>query len=791
MKRIYNLRINGQENLINADGTLYFTWSVQDCKRQISFKLTIFDGQTVVYEKSQETSDQLLIVDGLALIPLKEYSYQIEVKTDAYEEVSNRAYFTATVKNFGSAKWISNGTAFVEEQKKCGSPAQYLKKTFNLEKRPYKSIIHVCGLGMYELYLNGKRVGDRVLEPAFTAYHQRVLYSSYDVSDLLQEGENLIDVILGDGWYNQTSKDTWGFFRAPWRDCAKMIFSLTCDGKEAVVSDRTWQVSYGELVSNTLRVGEFYDFSKSREYHGVALATPPGGVLTPSFIPPIRECEELLPIKVVDGKDCKIYDFGKNIAGYCSVKLAGKDGDLAYFEYSDRITASGVDNASNSMYIYNSPTYQKDGCKLVDGINEYKPKFVYHGFRYVAIYTEAEILDVKAYFVRTDLPIRGNFSSSSKMINTLYSMSTNAILSNYHGMPTDCPHREKNGWTGDAHLSIEPSVYNFNMQFAYKKWMDDFKDNQLPSGQISAIIPTCGWGYNWGSGPAWDLAFFRIPEALLKYYGDTQTVREVYPYLEKYLAYLENYKINDLICVGLGDWNYAKNIKFDVCPLELSTSCCYKLMLDIMTEFSKLVDVSKVDKYKAISRKTADAILAKYKDEKSLTGMAAIDYVGIADRSKEVCAYLEEHNYANHFGILGNKFVFDLLKRCGRSDIGVKILEKTDYPSFGYWAVNGQTALCEDFELTNSLNHHMYSPIIEYMITGLCGLHITGLNTFTLSPNLPESLDAVNYAYQTANGQLKVEICKKDGKTKVKLQVPPNCFVEFNQKEYGFGAYEL
>ncbi|MBQ7374335.1 MAG: family 78 glycoside hydrolase catalytic domain [Clostridia bacterium] len=791
MSRIYNLKINGQENLINADGTLYFTWSVKDCKRQEFFKLSVFDGQTVVYEKSQNISEQLCIVEDLNLIPLKEYSYQVQVKTDAYDEISGKAFFTATIKNFGSAKWISNGSAFVEEQKKCGSPAQYLKKTFNLEKRPYKSIIHMCGLGMYELYLNGKRVGDRVLEPAFTAYHQRVLYSSYDVSDMLLVGENVIDVILGDGWYNQTSQDTWGFFRAPWRDCVKMLFSLNCDGVETVVSDRSWQVSNGELVSNTLRVGEFYDFSKERVYHGVTLATPPGGVLTPSFIPPIKECEELSPVKIIDGKECKIYDFGKNIAGYCSAKIAGNDGDLVYFEYSDRITNNCIDNVSNSMYIYNSPTYQKDGCKLVGGVNEYKPKFVYHGFRYVAVYTEAEILDIKAYFVRTDLKKKGEFSSSSEMLNKLYAMSTNAILSNYHGMPTDCPHREKNGWTGDAHLSIEPSVYNFDMQFAYKKWIDDFKDNQLPTGQISAIIPTCGWGYNWGSGPAWDLAFFRIPQALLKYYGDVAVVKEVYPYLEKYLNYLEYYKFNDLLCVGLGDWNYAKNIKFDLCPLELSTSCCYKLMLDIMAEFSEIVDKTKIDKYRAISRKTSQAILNKYQDEKSLTGMAAIDYVGIKDMSKRVCSYLEEHDCANHFGILGNKFVFDVLKRCGRSDLGVRILERQDYPSFGYWAVNGQTALCEDFELTNSLNHHMYSPIIEYMITGLCGLQITGLNTFTLKPNLPKSLSEIKYSFETANGTLKVGVYKIDGKTVTKLTVPPNCIVKFDEVEYTFGSYEL
>ena len=791
MKKIFNLTVNGQERLINADGKLFFTWSLSDCRKQEEFTLSIYDGNNIVYSRNEKTNLQICIIDDLKLIPLKEYYFDVQVKTDAYEDTSDISSFVATIRDFGNARWISQGSLFISEVNECGSPAHYFKKTFTIDKAWQNAIVHVCGLGLYELYLNGSRVGDRVLEPAFTAYHQRVLYSSYDVAKYLQVGLNTVEVILGDGWYNQTSRDTWGFYRAPWRDFGKLIFTLMVDGKEKVVSDTSWEVSLGELTKSTLRVGEEYDFSKEREYGRVFFANPPGGILYPSYLPPIRECEELLPINVIDFGEYKVYDFGKNIAGYCYAKLNAKDGDFARFDYSERFVDGVVDNKLNSKFVVNVPICQRDECKLIEGVNEYKPKFTYHGFRYVAVYTSAEILEIKALFVRTDLEQRGEFNSSNDVLNALYAMSTNAILSNYHGFPTDCPHREKNGWTGDAQLSIEPSIYNFDMHFAYKKWLDDFKDNQLASGQISAIIPTGAWGFNWGSGPCWDIAFFRIPQALYKYYGDVEAVKEIYPYLVKYFDYMSKYLQNDLLEVGLGDWNYPRKIEFNVCPLELLSSANFMQMADILADFSQTLSPSCVEKYKEISKRVGLAILNKYSDEKSLTGLATLDYMGLADRKQEVCDYLEANNFAVHFGIIGNKYVFDVLRRAKRSDLALKLLQRTEYPSFGYWVENGQTALCEDFEMKNSLNHHMYSPIIEYMINGFCGVTIKGVNEFELNPDLPKGLEYVEYAYKTLNGNLKVKVYNKGEYFAISLEIPANCVVTYNGEEYTFGKYEL
>ena len=641
-----------------------------------------------------------------------------------------------------AAKWISQGGRFVAESDTVGSPALYFCKKIFLRETADAHVI-ICGLGFFELYINSKKVYDRVLEPAFTQYDKRALYSEFSVSEYLCEQENTIEVILGDGWYNQTTRDTWGFYRAAWRDNPKFIFQLNA-GDEIICSDESWRVGTGPIVSNAIRAGEKIDARKKVEYNAFAVVVaPPGGILAPQTMPPIRECEMLKPVREERQNGYVLYDFGKTIAGYCSAYLSGECGEEIEFVYSDRLTEGRCDNTSNSMYIFNPGLkYQTDTVILGDAEYFYKPKFVYHGFRYVEVRGNVRLRDIVAHFVHTDLERTGKFNCSDSLLNQLYAMSINAILGNYHGFPTDCPHREKNGWTGDGQLSAETCIYNFDMQEAYRKWLNDFADNQRESGQISAIIPSCGWGYNWGSGPAWDIALFTITRALWFYYKDIDTVRLMFPVIEKYLAYAKQYENADgLVCYGLGDWNYPKNISFKVCPTELTDSCYYSQMLTIASEFAAMCLPAHEKEYQARAERVRGAIAQKYAYEDSLTGMAALTAFQIVDRSKDIADYLEKNNYVLHCGILGTRFLLLSLLQMRRSDIAYRILTRTEYPSFGYWILHGQTSLCEDFELTNSLNHHMYSCITEYMMKGICGIQLeSGSDSVLIAPDIPEEV---------------------------------------------------
>lgn len=790
MKKFYGLLCKGEKLPLAIINEARFNWESVSGQTGYSVRITL-NGETV-FEKKEEGDAPFCYLRGLSLLPFKKYDYEITVYAGGKAVACGNGEFISGKENaFAGVKWISDGRHFIADSDEIGSAASYYKKVFGLEKVSDPAVVTMCGLGLHELYINGVKADDRVLEPAFTEYDKLALYSSYNVTSLLKNGENVLEFTLADGWYNQTTKDTWGFYRAPWREYPKAALTLDC-GEFHLESDESFSVSYGEIKRSALRLGEVIDFNAERKYSPVCVVPPPGGKLTPAYLPPIRERQKISPVSVYPGDNCTVYDFGVNIAGYASATLFGEKGAEARITYSDRIKDGKCDNASNSMYIYNAPAedYQADICVLSGRGDEYKPKFVYHGFRYMTVSGNARAENVFAYFVHTDLKRGGEFGCSSEILDKLYDMSIRAILSNYHGMPTDCPHREKNGWTGDAQLSLETCVLNFDMQDAYEKWVGDILVAQRPSGQIPSIIPTCGWGYNWGSGPAWDVAFFRIVYALWYYYGNEEIAKKCYPALKRYYEYLSAYENDGLLNVGLGDWNRPQRITFNVCSGYITDSCIYAYMSETLAEFADKFAPEEAEYYRSRAEKVKADVLAKYGDDQSLTGLAALTYFGVADRTEEVVRYLENNDYAPHFGIQGAKYVLSVLGKAGRTDVGVKLLSRTEYPSFGYWIEHGQTTLCEDFELTNSLNHHMYSCVAEFMTRYICGVSVGKNGAVEINPRLPYNLGYANASVTTIRGKFSVGVKRVSDKIKVIVTVPDGATALCGNKFFGEGTHE-
>ena len=455
------------------------------------------------------------------------------------------------MKIFENAKWIGFGKSACKVATDYLSPALQLRKTFTLRSDVENAICRICGLGVYVLYINGKRVGDDVLSPAFTAYDKRALYVEYDVSSYLQKGDNVVAVKLGDGFYNQTTHDSWGFHAAAWRDYVKLLFELLVDGKIVLQSDDTWRCTLdGATVHNAIRAGEHYDARKESDWTQVVfddflwqdakIVAPAGGQLTKSSLPPIRECEVLDAVSVHKSQNGWVFDFGKNMSGYAGIKMIGKRGQTIALRYAERLNGNEIDQADMQMDYTGTIPFATDKYTFNGyGVEEWKPGFVYHGFRYVEVVgceNEPPMDALKAYFVHTDLAKKGDFSTSDELLNWIYQAGRQSLLSNYHGFPEDCPQREKNGWTGDAEFSCDYATYLFDMKEAYKKWLQDICDAQRESGQLPGIVPTCGWGYNWGSGPAWDCALLFLPYVLYKETGDTECFDVVYAAAEKYMG---------------------------------------------------------------------------------------------------------------------------------------------------------------------------------------------------------------------------------------------------------------
>lgn len=780
--KITNVLINGNVRPVNVIDYLFISWRLENVLKQENVSLTIKKNNKTIFFTEEKTSKQSLEIN-VKLESHTRYDYLLVINDDiVYEDY----FYSGLVNGFDNkAKWIGQGSHYVSLSNDIGSKVIYFKKNIIVEKIPNYAIIDLVGLGLFELRINNKKVGKSILEPAFTQYDKLVLYSSFDIKDYLILGNNEIEVIVGDGWYNQTTIDTWGFSYAPWKDNVKLLLQLDIDNNK-IYSDTSWLYSYGTIILSALRLGETHDFNIKKEYYPVVLTTPPGGILKPQMIEGIEEVESIIPTIIKKESNKVIFDFHKNMAGYCKAFFVGKKNEIVKIKYSDRLLNDNIDNNSNSMYIFNANNnYQIDTCILSNNQDYYCPLFTYHGFRYVIVEGNVEIKDIKAYLIRTNFKKEGFFHSNNNILNKLYDMTIQAIESNYVGFPTDCPHREKNGWTGDAQLSLETSVYTFNMHFAYKKWLEDFKVAQRPCGQIPCIIPTSGWGFNWGSGPAWDFAMFKITDALYHYYNDFDSVISIYPSLESYFNYLMNNSQDYLISIGLGDWNFPKNIKFETCNTELTSSAYFMQMSYLLAKFSKLVKNNKENYYQEIANNIKKAIINKYSNETSLTGLACLTYFDIINKIDEIEKYLIKHDFAIHMGILGVKFVFNSLTKNHKTDIGLKILLRKDYPSFRYWIDHNQTTLCEDFELTNSLNHHMFSPIAEFMINGLMGININEDGSILLDPN-NNNID-INCKVSTNVGLYNFKIVNN----KLYIDIPSNGKVIYKNQEFLMGQYQI
>lgn len=647
-----------------------------------------------------------------------------------------------------NAKWIGSGIRVVTRTTGEVSPALQLRKEFDLEQFE-NAICQISGLGCYSLYINGRKVGDDVLSPAFTDYTKRVLYVQYDVTEYLTEGKNVIAVKLGNGFYNQTARDTWGFYQAPWRDSVKLLFSLIVDEEVCVVSDRSWkQSSQGATIHNCIRTGEYYDARREdgwrevgyddQDWYNACIVAPPGGQLVLQQMPPIRECEDIPAVAMWKSNNGWIFDFGKNISGYSTLKMCGKPGQTVSIRYSEKINGTELDQSNISCYILGEEDFSVDQYTFRgDGIESWKPEFVYHGFRYAELSgaMEQPSLDaLTAHFVHTDLRKKADMKTSNSLLNWIYEAGIRSFLGCYHGISEDCPHREKNGWTGDAVISAGYAVCHFDMAEAYRKWLSDMVDSQRDNGQLPGIVPTGGWGYNWGSGPAWDCALFVLPYEWYLETGDKSLFSLVYESAKKYLRYAEYYRCNGLVCYGLSDWCPPNLPDLKLMDNQLSDSCYYYAMQMIMSEMAELMgEKEDAVSYRAAAQETRKAIREAYihddhVDNDGQGALAEVLYFSIVEgqQAEKIAARLAEtvkcDQYQFKVGILGMKALMNALSKYGYTDVAYRTVDRYDFPSYGYWKNHGATTLWENWDGDGSQNHHMYADVINWIFRNVVGI---------------------------------------------------------------------
>jgi alpha-L-rhamnosidase len=679
----------------------------------------------------------------------------------------------------------------------------YLRRGFELKGGVLNAWAAVCGLGYYHLYLNGRHVGDRILDPAQTDYHKRALYAVFDVKEYLAEGFNACLVSLGNG----RQLEAYGFDPLP-----RMIFCLYVryeDGtSETLVSDTTWRCSAGPVKQNSIYNGETYDARdelngwEGETYDTTAWkpADPISGYpLAAQVLPPIRYTEQFRP-RSLEKKSggAWIVDFGQNLSGYVSLTIRNAEpGHTVKLRFSELLDEKG-----NLLTETASDTEDRYICRG-GTVETFTPSFTYHGFRYAEIVDFPGVLqkeDLRALVFHTDLERTGRFYCSHELLNRIHENILWSQRANVMSIPTDCPQRnERMGWLGDVQLVSEQAVYNFNMAAFYRKFLDDIRLSQREDGALSDVTPVY-WPL-YPADPAWGSAYATLLWKLYFYYDDTPSLVKHYPHVRRYTDFLFNLSKDGVLrdFGKYGDWCPPASTFPKQTPMDLSSS--WFMLKDTKTAANIAEIIGKQSEAEELSKRAVcltESFNRAFNDHGlyATTRMSPIDNhpgmtsqilplaLGIVppeDEKRAVELLLEalerRFDYHADCGIVGIRYLFPVLEKYGYTEAVFQILSRKTYPSFGYMVEQGATTLWERWEFLagkgmNSHNHIMFGSVDSWFYRYLCGIIPLepGWKRISISPRFPSGINNACAALDTIRGPVGVE-WKRTGEGLVELSV--------------------
>lgn len=694
-------------------------------------------------------------------------------------------------------------------------PAPYFRKQFQPSGKIKSARIYIAAAGLYELFLNGQRVGYHHLDPMYTRFDRRTLYVTYDVTSLLNSKSAAIGVLLGNGWYNHQSSAVWNFDKAPWRGRPRFCLDLRItyqDGTEEVIaSGKDWKTSLSPIIFNSIYTAEHQDarlnqpgwntpdFDDSK-WGNVLQVDAPSKNIVAQVLHPIRFVEEIKPAFVIMQSDQKyIYNLGRNISGVSRIAVKGKKGTTIRLKHGEMLGKDGNVDQSN-IDIHYRPTDDKDPFQTDiyilsgEGVETFVPHFNYKGFQYVEVTSDhpIEIKSLTGIFLHSDVPVIGKVNSSNTTLNKIWKATNNSYLSNLFGYPTDCPQREKNGWTGDAHIASETGLYNFDGITIYEKWLADHRDEQQSDGVLPAIIPTGGWGYTWANGPDWTSTIAIIPWNIYLFYGDPKLLSDCYPNIKLYVDHISAISPDGLTNWGLGDWVPVKS----KAPKVLTSSIYYFLDATILAKAAKILkNESDYQKYSALATKIAQAINAKYLNPESgiygsgfQTELSAPLFWGIVPENlkAKVAENLANRVIADNkhidVGLLGSKTILNALSENGYSDLAYEVAAQETFPSWGWWIVNGATTLYENWPIDAtrdiSMNHIMFGEIGAWYYKALGGMkpdpEKPGFSNILLEPHFVKGLDSFKAGHNGPFGEIVSSWKRSDDSVVYHLVIPAN-----------------
>ncbi|MCC5931542.1 MAG: family 78 glycoside hydrolase catalytic domain [Cyclobacteriaceae bacterium] len=680
------------------------------------------------------------------------------------------------------------------------------RKEFQVDKSVRKARAYISGLGYHELSINGRKVSDDLLSPNQTNYDRRhveswdearignmqttVLYQTYDVIDFLQTGSNALGIMLGNGWYIQTDRvqDS-----SLWYDTPRLMFQLhieyTTGETEIIHSDTTWKYGDGPIRYNGLHSGEVYDARLENEnwdlpgfndkhWQNAINQRPPAGKLKAQMSAPDRVIKTLQPKSNEKLSDrTHRYDFGQMFSGWVKLKVKAAPGTeitLRFFE------DGGASYGQKDVYI----------AKGSDEFEIWEPRFTWHAFRFVEVNGPAEAIDLEGRVVNTDVKLNGTFESSNALFNKILENFEWTQPGNMHGgIPSDCPHRERRGYTGDGQVAAKAAIYHFDMASFYTKWLRDMQDAQnAQTGYVPNTVPY----QDGGGGTAWGSAYVIIPWYMYLYYGDTAVLHEHYDGMKKWLQYLENEKNEEglLENQGLGEWVPPDFVQL---PTAFVNTSYFYLCASLMADISAIAGTDQeVAFYRAMTASLASDINRKFFDSEamaySINRQGANTFplaFGIADRNhtdqiiKSTVHQLEtETDFHFDTGILATPLLLEALSTLGYTDIAYALMNQRDFPGFGHMIENGATSIWETWLGEQSRSHPMFGSVCGWFYEYLGGIRPDpeqpGFKNVIVQPHPVKALDFVNTSYTSPYGKIHSSWRWDNEDLIMEVQIPPN-----------------
>ena len=867
-----NLTCNYKNNPTSIESTQpTFSWVVNALgynKSQSSYQILVASSQELtkegtadIWDSKKVKSEQSTFVkySGKEIKALQTYYWKVRI-WDEKGEVSNwseiQKFETALIQdsNWGASKWITlkkdtrtskhSYRDYKRGNMKKGKPvkgfaAGYFRKEIDLNKDVENAQVYICGLGYYELYLNGEKVGDHVLDPAPSNFDKQAYYVNYDITEQVQTGKNAFGIVLGNGFYGQNiswnrdpESNKKGVSYGPPTVRCLVKLNYTDGTSEDFYTDQNWKEATGPIVFNNIYGGDTYDARyeingwntvgyNDAAWGNVKVVTPNVRKISAQQIPAIKKLKEFEPQKVFKGADGEwIVDFGQNIAGWVKINVKEKKNQLIEIITTEALLTNGKDihigstgggaNGMTQVYEYICKGNKEES---------WEPKFSYHGFRYAKIKGVSKKPDahmIKAVLVATDIQETGSFTSSDALLNKMHSVSKWTIVDNIHGIPEDCPHREKCGWLGDAHAFCEYALYNYDMYDFYKKYMEDIKTQMRPTKghnnpKIKFQVPTMiapGKRTSTYAKIDWGVATMYLPWYNYKFYGDDQIIKDYYNEMKGLTNFYLNYKgENGIMQDGMGDWcpplwDRRQNPSAMECDPIISANAYFYDVLKVMEKFAK---INEDEDFEAKMIVESQALLKAFNKEylvaipntnhkwyQSQTATVQALQFGMVPKT-EIEAVVNGLVYdivkvkgGHHStGIHGNRYIYTVLTENGHADLAYQILTTPDFPSQTYVMNSGFTTWPErQFEWekmegpSNSLNHPMHSGFSAYFFETLGGIKSSlenpGYKVFTVNPEFSAKITSTSVSVPTPYGTIQNNWTLKDNVLSMELKVPFN-----------------